>query len=251
MIPVSMDIKPIKNKRTTEIILEQIKQFMIDGQLNPGDKLPTEMELAERFQVSRTSIREALSALSLTGILEIRQGEGIYVKHSPSNAIIEPLTFILLMEKNHVQNILEVRRALEIVAVDLAAQRRSETDLEALGRLVAEMERDLPEAANSESLDLAFHLALATSSKNPLLDRLMNTVQEIIGQTLQVTRTLWLLSSQAGTTRQLFEEHNAIYLAVRNKENEKARALMYEHLSKVEQQLQRYQEITEMIDTTS
>lgn len=251
MIPINMDIKPIKNKRTTEIILEQIKQFMIDGQLNPGDKFPTEMELAERFQVSRTSIREALSALSLTGILEIRQGEGIYVKHSPSNAIIEPLTFILLMEKNHVQNILEVRKALEIVAVDLAAQRRSDKDLETLCCLVEEMEKDLPEAANSESLDLAFHLTLATLSNNPLLDRLMNTVQEIIGQTLQVTRTLWLLSSQAGTTQQLFEEHKAIYLAVAKQESEKARILMYEHLSKVEQQLQRYQEITELIDTTS
>jgi len=247
---VNMNIKPIKNKRTTEIILEQIKQFMIEGQLNPGDKLPTEMELAERFQVSRTSIRESLSALSLTGILEIRQGEGIFVKHSPSNAVIEPLTFILLMEKNHVQNILEVRKALEIESVDLAAQRRTEQDIESLRDLLERMEKDLPEAKNSEYLDLAFHLALATASKNPLLDRLMNTVQEIFGQTLKVTRTLWMMSSQEGTTQQLFEEHKEVYLAVVNGENEKARSLMYEHLSKVEQQLQRYQELKDMIEKT-
>lgn len=248
---INMDIKPIKNKRTTEIILEQIKQFMIEGQLNPGDKLPTEMALAERFQVSRTSIREALSALSLTGILEIRQGEGIFVKHSPSNAVIEPLTFILLMEKNHVQNILEVRKALEIVAVDLAAQRRNDQDIDTLRGLITQMEEDLPEAKHSEGLDLAFHLALATASKNPLLDRLMNTVQEIFGQTLHVTRTLWMMSSQAGTTQQLFEEHKDIYLAVAQGENEKARLLMYEHLSKVEQQLQRYRELTDLMETTT
>ncbi|KUO64869.1 MAG: GntR family transcriptional regulator [Gracilibacter sp. BRH_c7a] len=245
-----MDIKPIKNKRTTEIILEQIKQFMIDGQLNPGDKLPTEMELADLFQVSRTSIRESLSALSLTGILEIRQGEGIFVKHSLSNAVIEPLTFILLMEKNNVQNILEVRKALEIVAVDLAAERRTEQDIESLRVLVEQMEKDLPEAKNSEHLDLEFHLALATASKNPLLDRLMNTVQEIFGQTLKVTRTLWMMSSQEGTTQQLFEEHKAMYVAVANGENGEARRLMYEHLTKVEQQLQRYKELTDLIETT-
>lgn len=245
-----MDIKPIKSKRTTEIILEQIKQFMIDGQLNLGDKLPTEMELAERFQVSRTSIRESLSALSLTGILEIRQGEGIFVKHSPSNAVIEPLSFILLMEKNSVQNILEVRKALEIVAVDLAAQRRSEQDIDRLKDLIGKMEEDLPEANNSELLDLEFHLALATASRNPLLDRLMNTVQEIIGQTLHVTRTLWMMSSQEGTTQRLYEEHRNIFLAVANGDNEQARSFMYEHLSKVETQLQRYKELADMIETT-
>lgn len=68
-----MNIKPIKSKRTTEIILEQIKDLIIRGELNPGDRLLTESELAERFQVSRTSVREALAALSLTGILEIRR----------------------------------------------------------------------------------------------------------------------------------------------------------------------------------
>ncbi len=94
-----MEIKPIKNRRTTEIILEQIKSFIMQVHLNPGDKLPTEMELADQFEVSRTSVREALSALSLTGILEIRQGEGNLCQRSPSNAIIEPLSFIFFWKK--------------------------------------------------------------------------------------------------------------------------------------------------------
>lgn len=231
-----MEIKPIRNRRTTEIILEQIKNFMKQGQLKQGDKLPTEMELAERFEVSRTSVREALSALSLTGILEIRQGEGIYVKRSSSNAVIEPLSFILLLEKDQLQSILEVRKALEIEAADLAAQRRENEDLETMRALVEEMENDLPEAINSEKTDLAFHLALAKASKNPLLDRLMNTVQEIISDTLHVTRALWLNS---GSTQRLFEEHREIYLAIAARDNETARQLMYEHLVKVERELKR------------
>ncbi|HHV65969.1 MAG TPA: FadR family transcriptional regulator [Peptococcaceae bacterium] len=235
-----MEIKPIKSRRTTEIILEQIKTFIIQGHLNPGDKLPTEMELADKFQVSRTSVREALSALSLTGILEIRQGEGIFVKKSPSNAVIEPLSFIFLLEKNQLQNILEVRKALEIEAADLAAQRRDQEDLEAMLSLIEKMEKDLPEAKNSENIDLSFHLSIAKASKNPLLDRLMNTVQEIISQTLHVTRALWLHS---GSTERLFEEHKEIYLAIAAEDNAKARQLMYEHLVKIEKELKKLREI--------
>jgi DNA-binding FadR family transcriptional regulator len=102
------------------------------GHLKQGNKLPTEMELAERFEV--TGLRkEALSALSLTGILEIRQGEGIYVKTLLLQCSDEPLSFILLLEKDQLQSILEVRKALEIEAADLAAQRRENEDLETMG----------------------------------------------------------------------------------------------------------------------
>lgn len=234
-----MDIKPIKNKRTTEIILEQIKSLIIRGELNPGDRLLTENELAERFQVSRTSVREALAALSLTGILEIRQGGGIFVKANPSNAIIEPLSFILLLEKNKLQNILEVRKALEVEAAGLAALRRKEEDLVILENLVKQMEEDLPDAKMSESLDLKFHLTLARASDNPLLDRMMNTVQEIMGQTLNVTRALWI-SATEGTTTRLFEEHRSIYEMIREQNEEMARYLTFEHLRKVESELSKY-----------
>ncbi|NLP43567.1 MAG: FadR family transcriptional regulator [Peptococcaceae bacterium] len=235
-----MEIKPIKSRKTKEIILEQIKNFIIEGHLNIGDKLPTEMELAEKFQVSRTSVREALSALSLTGILEIRQGEGIFIKKSPSNAIIEPLSFIMLLEKDKIQNILEVRKALEIETAALAAQRRGEQDLEHLRSLIEAMKKDLPQAKNSEKIDLEFHLALAKACKNPLMDRLMNTVQGIISENLHVTRTLWL---NTGSTQRLYEEHQEIYLAVADQDTNRARRVMYEHLSKVETELKRLQKI--------
>lgn len=232
-----MDIKPIKkSKRTAEIILEQIKGLIIDGQLVPGDKLLTENELAESFQVSRTSVREALAALSLTGIIEIRQGEGIFVKSASANSVIEPLSFILLLEKNKLQNILEVRKALEVEAAGLASERRDEEDLAQLKNIVEKMEEDLPEARQSEQLDLDFHLALARASKNPLLNRLMNTVQEIMGQTLKVTRALWIAAT-AGTTQRLFEDHRAIYCAIQSQDSEEARKLTCEHLLKVELEL--------------
>lgn len=237
-----MDIRPIKSKRTTEIILDQIKELIVKGELSQGDKLLTENELSERFQVSRTSVREALAALSLTGILEIRQGGGIYVKANASNAIIEPLTFILLLEKNKLQNILEVRKALEVEAAGLAALRRNEEELATLGDLIEQMENDLPDAQNSEALDLKFHLTLAKASENPLLDRMMNTVQEIMGQTLQVTRALWMSATTEGTSYRLFEDHRNIYEMIRDQDADMARKLTYEHLRKVELELGKYRE---------
>ncbi len=233
-----MDIQPIKSKRMTEIILEQIKNLIVDGQVAPGDKLLTEKELCERLQVSRTSVREALSALNLTGILDIRQGEGIYIKEPASNSIIEPLAFILLLEKDKLQSILEVRKALEVEAVGLAAERRDESDLAQLKELVEKMAASSA-ADISEKLDLEFHLALAQASKNPLINRLMNTVQEIMGQTLKVTRALWI-SATAGTTQRLYEEHRDIYLAIASGDREQARAIMYDHLRKVGTELDRY-----------
>lgn len=231
-----MDIKPIKSKRTTEIILEQIKELIISGQLVPGDKFLTENELAESFQVSRTSVREALAALSLTGILEVRQGEGIFVKSASPNSVIEPLSFILLLEKNELQNILEVRKALEVEAAGLASERRDEEDLAQFKRLIEQMEKDLPTAEHSEKLDLEFHLTLARASKNPLLNRMMNTVQEIMGETLRVTRALWIAGT-AGTAQRLFEEHQEMYEAITSQNSEKARKITYEHLRKVELEL--------------
>lgn len=232
------EFKPVKTKRTSESILEQIKKLIIEGQLAPGDKLLTERELSERLQVSRASVREALSALNLAGILEIRHGEGIYVKRPAPNAVIEPLTFILLLEKDKLKDILEVRKALEVEAAGLAAERCTPGLLQELKAVVEEMEEDLPAGEKAEQLDLRFHLTLAQASQNPLLSRLMNTVQEIIGQTLKVTRALWL-SATSGTTRRLFEEHRDIYLAVAAQDRSRARELMYQHLWKVEVELLR------------
>ncbi|MGB9825645.1 MAG: FadR/GntR family transcriptional regulator, partial [Desulfofundulus sp.] len=198
------EFKPIKNKRISESILEQIKKLIIEGQLAPGDKLLTERELSEKLQVSRASVREALSALTLAGILEVKHGEGIYIKRSRPNTVIEPLSFILLLEKDKLQNILEVRKALEVEAAGLAAERCTPGMLQELKTVVEEMEEDLSSGEKAEQLDLRFHLTLAQASQNPLLSRLMNTVQETISQTLRVTRALWL-SATSGTTRRLFE----------------------------------------------
>ncbi|MEM5818479.1 MAG: FCD domain-containing protein, partial [Desulfitobacterium hafniense] len=132
--------------------------------------------------------------------------------------------------------------ALEVEAAGLAALRRNEEELATLGDLIEQMENDLPDAQNSEALDLKFHLTLAKASENPLLDRMMNTVQEIMGQTLQVTRALWMSATIEGTSYRLFEDHRNIYEMIRDQNADMARKLTYEHLRKVELELGKYRE---------
>ncbi|WP_018086379.1 FadR/GntR family transcriptional regulator [Desulfurispora thermophila] len=233
-----MEFKPVKTKRTSETILDQIKELLINGQLNPGDKLLTERELAEQLQVSRASVREALSALNLAGILEIRHGEGIYVRKPEGNEIIEPLTFIILLEKNRIGNILEVRKALEVESAGLAAERATEVELQEIAAAVERMREDVTKGLPGEEADLQFHYAIAAATHNYLLNRLMNTIHEAIRESLALTRKLWL-SASSDTEYRLYEEHQMIYRAIAARDKDTARSLMYNHLRKVETELLR------------
>lgn len=233
-----MEFKPVKTKRTSETILDQIKELLINGQLHPGDKLLTERELAEQLQVSRASVREALSALNLAGILEIRHGEGIYVRKPDDNEVIEPLTFIILLEKNRISNVLEVRKALEVESAGLAAERANEEELQTIAAAVERMRQDMASGLPGEEADLQFHYAIASATHNYLLNRLMNTIHEAMRDSLSLTRRLWL-SASSETEYRLYEEHQMIYRAIADRDREKARTLMYNHLRKVEIELLR------------
>lgn len=237
-----MEFMPVKVKRAVETIIDQIKDHILSGELRPGDKLLTERDLAEHLKVSRASVREALSALNMAGILEIKHGEGIFLKKADSNSVIEPLTMIILLEKDKIKNLLEVRKALEVESAGLAAEKHRPEHLEKIKKALAEMEEDLVTGNTGEQADLRFHFAIAESTDNPLLIMLMNTIHEGMNQTLRATRKLWL-SSTSGTTQRLYEEHQEIYIAISARDKEKAREIMYQHLYKVESELEKMHKV--------
>lgn len=231
-----MEFMPVKVKRVVETIIDQIKNHILTGQLKPGDKLFTERELAEHLQVSRASVREALSALNMAGMLEIKHGEGIFLKKADANLVLEPLAMIIFLERDKIKNLLEVRKALEVEAAGLAAERRRPEDLEKIKKALDEMEENLMTGNISEQADLKFYFAIAESTANPLLILLMNTIHDAMNQNLRATRKLWL-SSTSGTTRRLYEEHRDIYNAISSGDKEKAREIVYQQLYKVESEL--------------
>lgn len=227
-----MQFKPIQPRKIYEQIVAQIKSMISEGDLKPGDRLPSERMMADRLQVSRASVREALSALHMMGLVEIKSGEGTYIKQSDVNSIIEPLALILLMERDTVFEILEVRKSLEVEAAGLAAQRRTEEELTAMKDALLEMEEDLKADKVGEEADWRFHFSIAQASRNTLLMRLMNTISDTMQQTMRVSRQkLYLKTNNAS---KLLDQHKLIFEAVQAKDSERARHEMYEHLKFVE-----------------
>lgn len=230
-----MDFKPIQQQKIYEQIVEQIKMMLAEGNLKPGDRLPAERVLAENLNVSRASLREALSALHLLGLLEIKSGEGTYIKQSDVNSIIQPLALLLMIEKDTIFEILEVRKGLEVEAAGLAAVNATDDDFENLTAAINEMEIALKTSDLGEVADWDLHFAIARASRNSLLVRLMNTISDTMRKTIKINREQ--LFKKKGNPQILFKQHLAVVEAIKKRDVELARQKMYEHLKFAEEEM--------------
>ena len=230
-----MELKPIKTRKIYEEIIEQIRRLVTSGHLQPGDRLPSERDLAERLQVSRASVREALSALEMMGLLEIRSGEGTFIRQVNAESVVAPLAWFLCMEKNTVLEILEVRKILEGQAVSLAAQRADQEDIEEMLEALQVMEHDLRTGQLGEKADHRFHYAIAQATHNKILLRLMNAISDTMHQTLKTSRIK--LYEGPDMPERLYNEHVEIFKAIKEGNADKACDLMLAHLTGVENTL--------------
>lgn len=218
---------PIRSERMYQKIVDQMKQMLNSGQLAPGDRLPSERDIAEQLGVSRAVVREAFSALELTGLIEVRPGEGTYVK---CGDIVTPFALLVSVDPNapEYRETAELRPALEGQAAALAAERGTEQDLAEIKRCLDRMEGDLTAQDLGESADWEFHLAVAAAAKNGLLLRVMYTLQEALRKAVATNRRY--LFEIPGMPRQLLEEHRAIYAAICARNPEEARRLVVDHI---------------------
>ncbi|MFZ3130268.1 MAG: GntR family transcriptional regulator, partial [Desulfosporosinus sp.] len=138
-----MIIKPIKTKKIYEQIVDQIGLLVAEGQLKPGDRLPSERELVEQFQVCRAAIREAISALEMMGLIEVRAGEGMYIRQENIDSGVAPLAWMLFIEKDTDLELYEVRKILEVQAAGLAAERAQVDEIRELYEALEVMRMDL------------------------------------------------------------------------------------------------------------
>ncbi|MFD3447484.1 FadR/GntR family transcriptional regulator [Microbacteriaceae bacterium 4G12] len=219
-------------EEVSEAILTMIK----NGSLKPGDKLLPVHQLAEEFQVGRSAVREALSALRAMGLIEMRQGEGTYVRNFDASAITTSLNTTLLMKQEDIVNLLEVRKVLEVGAVQVAAVRRTDKDLLEIKRALDEMKSGLGDEDAGEQADFRFHMAIAKASHNGILIEMMNHVAEMIAKTIGETRRIILYGEQT-TAERLAEEHQVIYEAIVNQDGATAEKAIFEHLTRVENML--------------
>lgn len=233
-----MIIKPIKTQKIYEQIVDQIGQLVAEGQLKPGDRLPSERELVERFQVSRASIREAISALEMMGLIEVRSGEGTYIRQVNIDSVVAPLAWMLFIEKDTDLELYEARKILEVQAAGLAAERAEEDEISEMFEALEVMRMDLEIQRLGEDADHHFHYAIARATHNKILFRLMNTISDTMRKTLKTSRSK--LYEDRNTPEKLYKEHYFLYEAIKNHDVERAQKLMLDHLVGVENQLAKY-----------
>lgn len=223
--------KPIKTKKIYEEVVEQLKMMLTAGELKPGDKLPSERDMADSLGVSRASVREALTTLEAIGILEIKPGEGTFVRQTSDAETFAPLALVLTVERNPEAQMMEVRRVLETEMASLAAQRATAENLDKIEEFLSLM-KSAQNTRDAVDADLRFHFAIAEATQNTILLRLMNTIADLMHHSLRPNREK--LYSDYQTGQRILREHDAIFKAIRNHDPEAARNGMLEHINNIE-----------------
>ncbi|MGE7120084.1 FadR/GntR family transcriptional regulator [Peribacillus sp. NPDC097264] len=234
-----MAYKKIKPKKIYEEVSDELYEMIRSGTLKPGDKLDSIQQLAENFQVGRPAIREALSALSSMGLIEIKQGEGTFVKTFDPSIMNYPLTTALLMDKENIKDLLEVRKILESGTAELAAKKRTAEDIAEMETKLAEMLKVADDEALSDRADIGFHVTIANASKNELLITLMSQVSVMMTEKMRDIRRLALYSEEMSLKR-LYQQHTQIYQAIVDKDEAGARHAMLFHLQNVEESFDKF-----------
>jgi GntR family transcriptional regulator, transcriptional repressor for pyruvate dehydrogenase complex len=237
-----MVFKPIRPKKVSAQIAEQIRSSILAGEFSPGDKLPPERELAEMFSVSRPSVREALNMLSAAGMVEAYQGGGTVVKSLVESASGGPLSDLIRGEQDRALDVIEVRKGMEAWTAYYAAQRALPDDIRKLERIVNEMESNLEGMKLSQDLDANFHIVIAQATHNVVWLHLMQSIFDAMKEFQRgVWRAVYLTEEDY---QELFRHHRDVYEAIRDKDPDLARDRMLKHLTYAELRSSAYVKLT-------
>jgi len=219
--------KAVQSSRLYEQIVQQIEESILNGTLKPGDQLPPERELALRFGVSRTAVREAVRTLHQRGLVEAYSGRGTFVTNGTSQAIRSSLDLMMKIQPAGPAPLVEVREILEPEIAALAAIRWDEAHLVMMREAIAVMDRERSDGEAFIEADLDFHLALAEAAGNPLI---LSLIDSIGGQLREQRMRIFYV--EGGPERGQFH-HKRILEAVEQRDPERAREAMRTHLQQV------------------
>jgi DNA-binding FadR family transcriptional regulator len=226
--------KAVSLNRVSQAIVEQVKLLMRQGRLKPGDRLPSERELCERFGVSRVTVREALRVLEAGGLVDIRVGArgGAFVTSPTSQQVGEGLADLLNLSPLTAKDVTEARQVFELGIVPMVVERATDEDIADL----REMLRTHREALDSGDYEMAmsaeFHVRIAASTHNPAIEMLVQSFHGPLLMSLLTAKELAPLMGQRGA-----EEHTAIVDAIAARDVERATSIMSEHLQRTADRL--------------
>lgn len=224
----AMHLAPVKSTRIYEEIVRQIKTMIAEGRLASGDRLPPERELAEKFVVSRTSVREALRSLESLGLVEIRAGEGTFIREPSIDRLVEPLALVMASQREALADLFEARRLLEPAIAGLAARRATPDEIQEMERILGEQAAEIEAGRTGLAQDADFHDAIGRAAHNEAITRIAHAVMDLLRQSREESL------NTPGRPHRSHEDHRRILRAITQRDGASAEGAMRDHLVAVE-----------------
>ncbi len=218
---------PINKKSVSEMVVQRILDLVKTGQISAGDKLPSERDLAEQLDVSRPTVREALRALSILGVLEIRHGGGVFVTALNAEELLSPLDFFVSLNAQNMAELFDARIYFEPMLAGLAAERLTDAALERLAALVAAQLSDPEDADMFHDTDVEFHKTILEASGNDFLSRFGKLLQVLGDQGRQA------FQKRKSIRQQSIEDHQVILSALQARDPVGSQRAMRQHMINV------------------
>jgi GntR family transcriptional repressor for pyruvate dehydrogenase complex len=227
---MTIGLTPIKPKRISDQVFDQIKDLITRGELSPGDQVSPERDLAKALNVSRTTVRDAISKLVAMRFLEHRQGQGTFVKY-PDTGKGNLLAEAMALENATIKDLLEFRMGLECNAAAVAAQKATPEDIQHLGDAIRDMELALASGGLGTEADVAFHMTISYASKNPVQIHIMKHFFDFLFYGIKESRAaLYRDPRQAG---KMLAQHQQIFQAIKDRDQNQAHQAMQAHIQYV------------------
>lgn len=211
----------VQRANAVEDVIQSFQQALFNGNLKPGEKLPSEVELCQQFGVGRGTVREAMKMLSAMGVVEIRRGDGTYVCQSISPKVINPLLFAVLMESSDVDDLYEFRRMIDVGYSQIAAAKATDEDFAHMAALIDELQAYRASGEQDEEklmqLDLSFHCAVLEATKSPLVIKIGQMVMEMFRETVKQA------ISTPGGVGWTIEQHQRLLAALQSRDPQQVR----------------------------
>jgi GntR family transcriptional repressor for pyruvate dehydrogenase complex len=228
------NVEPIRREPLAAEIARRLVDYLLAGGIEPGARMPSERQLAEAFGVGRSAVREAIAALTLIGLIEVRHGDGTFLKRPDSPLLPQVVEWGLLLGEQRTADLVEARQKIEVDIAGLAALRRNDDDLDGLSRLLRRMEWEAREGTDHAAFveaDVGFHLRLAEAARNSALRDVLTSIQALL--------RAWIGRVTADGHRDIsYAEHVPILDAVRAQDAHAAEAAMEAHMDSAARRLQ-------------
>ena len=213
-------------------IARKLLDYILEGQIAPGTRIPSERQLAQHLKVGRSAVREALKSLGLLGMIEVRQGDGTYIRKPDSSLLPRLIEWGLVLGERRVMDLIELRRYLEIASAGSAALRRDDDDLAAMRSALETMKQNLTHLKEYVEADLDFHSCIARASKNTVLEDFLIGIRALL--------TVWMsrVANVPSKSELAHAEYSELFDAIVRQDEAAASELMRRHLEASAERLQ-------------